>query len=240
MSGNTYPHLRYDFSGSAYPRSGSERTQKSSVRLGSDGASERGRLPKGSRPERFSRLLRAGLHFNRTGLQLLEEVVALVVDEDEGRESRLRSCRPLPCRVRRFHAFDALDAVAREHRGHAADRAEVEAPCFLQASVTTSVRLPLAIITIEPPCDWKRSTYGPCGWRSSGPSSRKHSLRGLGGTGVENRMVLDVVGELFAAVKAFLELGVRDVASDDDRAVSETRVETGYFVRSASTSSSDG
>ena len=90
---------------------------------------------------------------DRDRLELLEEVVALVVDQDEGREVfDADLVDGFHAEFRILDAFDALDAVTREHGSDAADGAE--------ASVTTWVRLPLAIMTMEPPAAWNGSTYG--------------------------------------------------------------------------------
>src|SRR5262249_43360035 len=65
-------------------------------------------------------------------VQLLEEVVALVIDDDEGREIHDLDAPD------RFHAefgifkhLDLLDAVLSEVRRGATDRAEIEAAIFL-------------------------------------------------------------------------------------------------------------
>ena len=93
-------------------------------------------------------------------IQFLEEVIALVVDDDEGGE--VLDLDPPD----RFHAefgifqhFDLLDAVLRQARGGAADGAEIKAAmACLQASRTWRERLPLASMTMEPPKDWNWST----------------------------------------------------------------------------------
>ena len=66
------------------------------------------------------------------GLQLLEEVVALVIYENECREV-LNGDFPdgFHTQFGVFHALDALDAALREHCCHAADGAEVEAAVLL-------------------------------------------------------------------------------------------------------------
>ena len=66
------------------------------------------------------------------GLQLLEEVVALVIDEDERREV-LHADLPdgFHSEVWIFNALDALDALVGEDSRRAADRAEVESTVLL-------------------------------------------------------------------------------------------------------------
>ena len=66
------------------------------------------------------------------GLQLLEEVVALVVNEDESREV-LNSDLPdsLHAKLRILYTLDALDRALRENSSNAADCAEIEAAVLL-------------------------------------------------------------------------------------------------------------
>ena len=66
------------------------------------------------------------------GLQLLEEVVALVVHEDEGGEV-LNGDLPdgLHAEFGIFHALDALDARLRENGCHTADGAQIETAVLL-------------------------------------------------------------------------------------------------------------
>jgi hypothetical protein len=44
---------------------------------------------------------------------------------------------------------------------------------------------------------------------------------------------LKYCGQALARIEAFLQLGVGDVARDDERAAEQTRVVTGYFASSA-------
>src|SRR5271168_3321144 len=61
-------------------------------------------------------------------VQLLEKVVSLVVDDDEGREVfDLDAPDRLHAELGIFEHLDAPDAVLREPCGGAADRAEIEA-----------------------------------------------------------------------------------------------------------------
>ena len=67
------------------------------------------------------------------------------------------------------------------------------------------------------------------GWAERAGGS---AFRSLGRTGVVDRMLLQVVGDRFAAVEDFLELGMRDVATDHDGAVEQQRLtalELGQF-----------
>src|SRR6266436_5600334 len=65
-------------------------------------------------------------------IQFLEEVVALVVDDDEGREiHHLDPPDRFHAEFGIFHHLDLLDAVLSEVRGRPADRAEIEAAVLL-------------------------------------------------------------------------------------------------------------
>src|SRR5712672_1722163 len=61
-------------------------------------------------------------------IQFLEEIVALVVDHDEGREIlHLDLPDRLHAKLGILHRLDLLDAMLGEVRGGAADRGEIEA-----------------------------------------------------------------------------------------------------------------
>src|SRR6202041_1833726 len=65
-------------------------------------------------------------------IQFLEEVVALVIDDDEGREILdLDAPDRFHAEFGIFHHLDLLDAVLGEVRRSAADRAEIEAAVLL-------------------------------------------------------------------------------------------------------------
>src|SRR5882724_12463022 len=65
-------------------------------------------------------------------IQLLEKVIALVVDDDEGREILdLDAPDRFHAEFGIFHHLDLLDAVFGEVCGSAADRAEIEATVLL-------------------------------------------------------------------------------------------------------------
>ncbi len=88
--------------------------------------------------------------------ELLEEVVALVVDEDEGREVLnvdFPDCLHAEFRV--LDALDALDVVLGEDGCRASDRAEVEAAvfvacvCYLLASIALREHDHAAAVALE-------------------------------------------------------------------------------------------
>ena len=57
--------------------------------------------------------------------------------------------------------------------------------------------------------------------RGGAETAAGHARRRLGGTGIINRMVLEVLRQLTAGVETLLQLRMRDVAGDDDGAVDE-------------------
>src|SRR5258707_10277460 len=65
-------------------------------------------------------------------IQFLEEIIALVVDDDEGREiHHLDAPDRFHAELGIFHHLDLLDAVLGEVCGRSSDRAEVEAAMLL-------------------------------------------------------------------------------------------------------------
>jgi len=72
------------------------------------------------------------LFASATGLQLLEEVVALVVNEDECREV-FHTDFPygFHAEFRIFHTFDALDVFLCEKSSRTTDRAKIETAMLL-------------------------------------------------------------------------------------------------------------
>ena len=78
------------------------------------------------------------------GLELLEEVIALVVDEDEGGEVfYLNLPDGLHTKFGVFHTFDALDVVLGKDGSRSSDGAEVEAAVVFASvgDVNTAVTL---------------------------------------------------------------------------------------------------
>ena len=148
--------------------------------------------------------------------ELLEEVVALVIDEDEGREV-LDS--DLPDRLHSefgiFNTLDATDAALREDSGDAADGAKIESS-MLFASVShnlgavtlgnhdkrSSVILELIHIRIH-----------SIGSRGAHAAARI-TFRSLGRTGVENGMILELGGHVLPGVQTGLKLRVGDVTGN--------------------------
>ena len=150
----------------------------------------------------------------RARLDLLEEVVALVVHEDEGGEvGHFNLPHGFHAEFGIFHALDALDVLLREDGCGTADGAEVETAVLLARighhlrAVALGDHHERAAVFLEEVhvgvhASGRRRAHGAAG----------HAGGRLGGSGVEHGMVLDVFGQAFAAVEAFLQLGVCDVA----------------------------
>src|SRR5580765_983804 len=148
-----------------------------------------------------------------------EEVVALVVDDDEGREVLdLDLPDRLHAELGVLQHLDALDAVLRQPGCRAADRAEVEAAVCtarvgdLLAPVALGEHdhraagcLELVDVGVHPPGRRRAERAGG------------HAGRGLGRAGVVDRVVLQVCRHLLTRVEPLLDLRVGDVASDDQR-----------------------
>ena len=163
----------------------------------------------------------AGLALGAGGGQLLEEVVALVVDEDEGGEVfDLDLPNGFHAEFGIFDALDGLDVVLCQDGGGTADGAEVETAVGL-AGVGDLLRavalgehdhaaaVALEEVNVGVHAAGCGGTHGAAG----------HAGGCFGGTGVVDGMVFEVLGHLFTAVEAFLDLGVGDVAGHDDGAV---------------------
>ena len=141
-------------------------------------------------------------------LQLLEEVIALVIYEDECWEvlyGNLPDC--LHTKLRVLYALDALDRTLGENCSHAADSTKVETSvllaslCYDVATVTLGNHYKASAMILELIYVWIH-TVG-CG--------RSHratwiTLWSLGRTCIENRVVLEVLRHLLASVQTSLSL----------------------------------
>src|SRR5579872_2000663 len=133
-------------------------------------------------------------------IQLLEEVVALVVDDDEGRKIHdLDAPDRFHAEFGIFHDLDLLDAVFGEIGRGTPDRAEIKATMLLaglahrdravalrQHHHRAAGRLELIDKGIHP------------SRRGRAERARGVTFRRLGGTCVINRMVLEIIRQLFA------------------------------------------
>jgi hypothetical protein len=72
----------------------------------------------------------------------MEEIVAFVVDDDEGRKiDHFDAPDRLHAEFGIFHALDLLDAVLSEIGRRAVGESEIKPPCVLHASRTIAARL---------------------------------------------------------------------------------------------------
>ena len=167
------------------------------------------------------------LLFSRApGFQGLEEIVALVIDEDEGGEVfDVDLPDGLHAEFGILHALDALDGALREHGSHTADATQIEATILLTSlghhirTVTfgdhhqgSTQRLELIHIGIH--------TVG----RGGTHRTARIAFGRLGRTGIKHGILLEVVGQSLAGIQTGLQLGMGDVAGHDDGAL---QVDTG-------------
>src|SRR5215470_13147342 len=149
-----------------------------------------------------------------------EEIVSLVVDNDKGREiNNFDAPDRLHSELGIFDDLDLLDTVLRKARRRAADRAEIE-PAVLAAG-SANLWAAIALRQSDETSAGRHegidiAVQAPGRGRPEG--ARSISFRRLGRTGVIDRVVLDVIGQPAAAIEPFLQLGMSDVASDDQRA----------------------
>src|SRR5215471_6774840 len=149
-----------------------------------------------------------------------EEIVSLVVDNDKGwKINNFDAPDRLHSELGIFDDLDLLDTVLRKTRRRAADRAEIE-PAVLAAG---SANL-WAAIALRQSDETSASrhegidiaVHAPGSGRPEG--TRSISFGRLGRTGVIDSVVLDIIGQPPATIEPFLQLGMGDVASDDQRA----------------------
>ena len=100
--------------------------------------------------------------------------------------------------------LDLLDVVLGEDGGGAADGAEVEAAVFLAGVGDGLERLPLAIMTMLAAVGLEEVDVGVHAAGGGGAEGAGgHALGGLGGAGVVDGVVLEVVGHRLAGVEQF-------------------------------------
>src|SRR3954454_4322824 len=150
-----------------------------------------------------------------------EEVVALVVDDDEGGEVLdLDLPDRLHAELGVLDDLDLADAVLREARRGAADRAEIEAAVLLAGLAhlfravalgehhhRAALRLKGVDETVHPPRRRRAEGAG----RIAGGRLRR--------AGIVDRMVPEMVRHRLAALEPLADLGMGDVAGDDHRAI---------------------
>src|SRR6476661_10697006 len=127
-------------------------------------------------------------------IQFLEEVVALVVDDDEGRKILdLDAPDRFHAELGIFDHLDLLDAVFGEVRRRTADRAEIEAAMLLAGLAHRDRAVALGHHHHRSPGRLELIDKGIHPSRGGRPErAGRIALRRLGGTGVIHRMVLEI------------------------------------------------
>ena len=160
----------------------------------------------------------------------VEEVVALVVNEQEGREVlHLDLPDGLHAQLGVLQTLHLLDVLLRQHRRRTADAAQVEASVLLAgvrhllAAVSLRQRDHAAAelherVQIRVHATSRRGSEGTYASPPARFLTRSHALGRLRGSGVVDDVVLHVLRHGLAAIDALLDLGVGDVAADDDGA----------------------
>ncbi len=150
-----------------------------------------------------------------------EEVVALVVDDDEGREVvHLDLPHGLHAELGILEYLDLGDAVLGEHGCGSADRPEVEAAVRGAGvgdgpgAVALCQHHQRAAVLLE---QVDVGVHTPGGSRAE--RARRVAVRGLGRPRVVDAMVAQVLRHAFARVEARFDLGVGDVTGNDHGAV---------------------
>ena len=162
---------------------------------------------------------------------MLEEVVAFIVDKDECREvDNFDFPNGFHTEFGIFYALDALDVVLSQDSCRTADATEIESAVTM-TSVSDLLRAVAfcehnhrAAVALEEVDVW---VHTACRGRSH--RAARHAFRCLCRTCIVDRMVLEIVGELFAAVEAFFEACVSNVASNDDGSVERQACRHGIF-----------
>ena len=163
---------------------------------------------------------------------MLEEIIALIVDEDEGGEILDFN---LPDS---FHSefgileeFYLLDRILSEYGSGATDRTEVET-AMLMASVSDLLRA----VALS---DHNHSTTGGLELinvrvHTTGSSRAERTggeaFRFLGGAGVIDGVIFEILRHRLSGVEAFLDLGVSDITAHDDGAIEREASRYGVLI----------
>ncbi len=150
-----------------------------------------------------------------------EEVVALIINKDEGGEVlNLDFPHCLHAKFRILKKFYFLDRILGKDCGRAADRAEIETSVslagigYLLAAVALGDHHQRAAECLER-LNIRIHASGGSGSERAG----RHSFGSLGRTGIIHGVILEVFGHGFSAVNALLDLGMGYVAGHDNGAV---------------------
>src|SRR5262249_31738837 len=152
-------------------------------------------------------------------IQILEEVVALVVNDDKGRKiDHFNAPDRFHAELGIFDAVDFLDAMFRKIGRRTADRSEIET----------------AVLFASLAYRWRAVALGQRYHRAAGGleivdegihppgRGRPERARGIAGrclrrTGIIDRMVLEIIGQPLAALQPLAQLCVGKVARHDHR-----------------------
>lgn len=163
---------------------------------------------------------------------MLEEIIALIVDEDEcGEILDFNLPDSLHSEFGILEEFDLLDRILSEYGSGATDRTEVET-AMLMASVSDLLRA----VALS---DHNHSTTGGLElidvWVHTTGSSRAErtggeAFRFLGGAGVIDGVIFEILRHRLAGVEAFLDLGVSDITAHDDGAIEREASRYGVLI----------
>ena len=153
--------------------------------------------------------------------ELLEEVVALVINENEGREV-LNGDLPnrLHSEFRIFNTLYATDAALREDSGDATYRTKVES-AMLFAGIGDNLGA-VALGDHDKGCAMILELINiriHSVSRGGAHTAARITIRGLGRTGIEDGMILEIGGHILTGIQTGLKLGMGDVAGHDDGTV---------------------
>ena len=156
-----------------------------------------------------------------TRFDLFEEIITLVVYQDECREVFYFN---LPdsfhTQFRIFYTFNALDIVLSQDGSRTTDRTQIETTVFLAgicyslATVTFSQHNHRTTVTLEQVYIRVHTTGSSRAHRTT-----SHTLRSLSRTSIINRMILDILRQVFTTIQTFFQFGMCNVTTYDDSTV---------------------
>ena len=163
---------------------------------------------------------------------MLEEIIALIVDEDEcGEILDFNLPDSLHSEFGILEEFDLLDRILSEYGSGATDRTEVET-AMLKASVSDLLRaVALSDHNHSTTCgleliDVRVHTTGS----SRAERTGGEAFRFLGGAGVIDGVIFEILRHRLAGVEAFLDLGVSDITAHDDGAIEREASRYGVLI----------
>ena len=164
---------------------------------------------------------------------MLEEIIALIVDEDEcGEILDFNLPDSLHSEFGILEEFDLLDRILSEYGSGATDRTEVET-AMLMASVSDLLRaVALSDHNHSTTCgleliDVRVHTTGS----SRAERTGGEAFRFLGGAGVIDGVIFEILRHRLSGVEAFLDLGVSDITAHDDGAIEREASRYGVLIK---------